>query len=91
MTYSHSSYLDFDQSFRLNAFHAIFQYLLSYRSLKLIDPDIFAFELDHLLSSFGHNQIYFYRMNTNEISILPITEINAILVTLFQVFSKIYS
>jgi hypothetical protein len=88
VTYGHSSHPDFDQSLRLNAFHAIFQYLLQYPSLKLIGPDIFAFELAHLLSSLGRNQIYLYRMNPNETSILPTTETNALLVTLFQVFSK---
>ena len=88
ITYGHSSHPEFDQSFRLNAFHAIFQYLLQYPSIKLIGPDIFAFELAHLLSSLGHNQIYLYRMNPNETSILPITETNTLLVTLFQVFSK---
>jgi hypothetical protein len=88
ITYGHSSHPEFDQSFRLNAFHAIFQYLLQYPSIKLIGPDIFAFELTHLLSSLGHNQIYLYRMNPNETSILPITETNTLLVTLFQVFSK---
>jgi hypothetical protein len=88
VTYSRSSYPEFDQSPRLNSFHAIFQYLLRYPSLKLIGPDIFAFELAHLLASLGHNQIYLYRMHPNEISILPVTKTNATLVTLFQIFSK---
>ena len=88
MTYGHSSHPEFDQSLRLNAFHAIFQYLLSYPSLKLIGSDIFAFEFAHLLSSLGHNQVYLYRMNPNETSLLPISETNTNLVTLFQVFSK---
>src|SRR5262249_20883122 len=51
ITYSHSSHPQFDQSPRLNSFHAIFQYLLQYPSVKLIGPDIFAFELAHILSS----------------------------------------
>jgi hypothetical protein len=88
MTYSHSSHPEFDQSPRLNSFHAIFQYLLQYPSLKLIGPDIFTFELAHLLSALGHNQIYLYRMNPNEGTILPLTKTNSTLVTLFQIFSK---
>jgi len=88
MTYGHSSHAEFDQSPRLNAFHAIFQYLLTYPSIKLIGPDIFAFEFAHLLSSLGHNQVYLYRMNPNETSLIPISETNGSLVTLFQVFSK---
>jgi hypothetical protein len=88
VTYSHSSHPEFDRSPRLNSFHAIFQYLLRYPSLKLIGSDIFAFELAYLLASLGHNQIYLYRMNPNEISILPITKTNTTLVTLFQIFSK---
>jgi len=88
VTYSHSSHSEFDRSLRLNSFHAIFQYLLQYPSVKLIGPDIFAFEFAHLLSSLGHNQIYLYRMNPNETSILPITKTNTTLVTLFQIFSK---
>ena len=88
ITFSHSSHPEFAQSPRLNAFHAIFQYLLQYPSLKLIGPDLFTFELAHLLVSLGHNQIYLYRMNPNESSILPITSTNATLASLFQVFSK---
>jgi hypothetical protein len=88
ITYGHSSDVEFDQSPRLNAFHAIFQYLLSYPSIKLIGPDIFAFEFAHLLSSLGHNQVYLYRMNPSETSLIPISETNGSLVTLFQVFSK---
>jgi len=87
-TYSHSSYPDFDQSPRLNLFHAIFQYLFQYPSLKLIGPDIFTFELAHLLLSLGHNEIYLYRMNPTETSIIPLTKTNTTLVTLFQIFSK---
>lgn len=88
VTYSHSSHLEFDQSPRLNFFHAIFQYLLQYPSVKLIGPDIFSFELAHLLSSFGKNQIYLYRMNSNETLIIPLTKTNTSLVTLFQIFAK---
>ena len=88
VTYGHSSYPEFDQSPRLNSFDTIFQYLLKYPSLKLIGPDVAAFELAHLLSSLGHNQVYLYRMNPNETSILPATKTNTSLVTLFQIFSK---
>jgi hypothetical protein len=88
VTYGHSSHPEFDQSPRINSFHAIFQYLLKYPSLKLIGSDIFAFEFAHLLLSLGHNQIYLYRMNPNETSILPITTTNTTLATLFQIFSK---
>jgi len=88
VTYGHSSHPEFDQSPRLNSFHAIFQYLLKYPSIKLIGSDIFAFEFAHLLLSLGHNQIYLYRMNPNETTILPITTTNTNLATFFQIFSK---
>lgn len=88
VTYNYSPYDNFALSPRINAFHAIFQYLLSYPSLKLIGPDIFSFEFAYLLSSLGQNEIYFYRMNPNEKSLLPTTETNTNLIILFQVFFK---
>lgn len=88
ITYSHSSYLEFDQSLRLNLFHAIFQDLLQNPTIKLIGDDIFTIELVHLLSSLGQNDVYFYRMNSNETSLIPHTKTNTSLVTLFQIFSK---
>ncbi|CAF0843880.1 unnamed protein product [Adineta steineri] len=88
MTYSHSCYSQFDQTLRLNAFHTIFQYLLSYPTVKLIGPDIFSFEFAYLLYSLGYNQIYLYRMYPNETSLIPISKTNTNLVTLFQIFFK---
>lgn len=88
ITYTQSSHHEFNYSLRLNGFHAIFQYLLSCSSVKFIGSDIFSFEFAYLLSSLGHNQLYFYRMNPNETSMLPITETNSNLITLFQIFSK---
>ena len=87
VAYSRSSDPEFDRSARLNLFHAIFQDLLRYPSLKLIGPDIFTFELAHLLISLGYNKIHLYRMNPNETSILPVTTTNNTLANLFQIFS----
>ncbi|CAF2059285.1 unnamed protein product [Rotaria magnacalcarata] len=89
ITYVQSSNHEFNRSLRLNVFHTMFQYLPSYSSVKLIGPDVFAFELAYLLSTMGCNQIYFYRMNPNETSMLSMTETNSILVTLFEIFSKL--
>ncbi|UJR37629.1 hypothetical protein I4U23_030326 [Adineta vaga] len=88
ITYGQSFHTEFNQSLRLNSFHAIFQYLLSCPTIKIIGLDIFAFELAYLFWSVGHNEIYLYRMNPHESSMLPITKTNGNLVILFQIFSK---
>ncbi|CAF0832056.1 unnamed protein product [Adineta steineri] len=89
MTYSHSCYSQFDQTLRLNAFHTIFQYLLSYPTVKLIGPDIFSFEFAYLLYSLGYNQIYLYRMYPNETSLIPISKTNTNLVTLVLICNEL--
>ena len=79
---------DFEPSPRLNAFHAIFHELLQCPTVKLLGSDLFAFELAHLMSSFGHGRVHLYRMNPEETSILPVTETDKNLATLFEVFAK---
>ena len=89
MTYNHTADPDFDRSPRVNIFRSIFHDFREHSFLKLIGPDIFTFELAHLLAcSCSPSEIYLYRMNPSEASMLTSRETNARLVTLFEIFSN---